>query len=243
MIIILKDLWDRFSLVTKSQFLDANRMPSFLHTFSPQIVVFFSFCRYFGPVNFNKGWCPGSKAANFSQLGSYANVPNINITNCDFTVAFWIKSSGFEGPIMAIWSISGKLFYVTLKRSIVLTSLFNTFGEPRFKNSDWNHIIITCEQFKIRLFVNGTEKELKEQWNQNLFLSSNSYQPYYIIANNPDLFTLPLVTKPFIGSVMDLYVVRGVLSLNQISDLFKGNKHISYFVVRIVGKIIKVRRF
>jgi len=191
------------------------------------------FCsrRYFGPVNFTKGWCRGSKATNFSQLGSYANVPNINITNCDFTVAFWIKSSRFEGPGIAIWTISGKLFYVTLKRSILVISLFDTFEEASFSNRDWNHSAVTCEQFKIKLFVNGTGRALKEQWRQNFFLSSIDYEPYYIIGNNPDLFKLPLVTQPFVGSVMDLFVVRGVLSVKQISDLFKGMTH-SFIVNR-----------
>ena len=53
--------------------------------------------RYFGSVNYTKGWCPGSKAANFSQNGSYATVPNINITTCDFTIAFWVKYIGVDG--------------------------------------------------------------------------------------------------------------------------------------------------
>ena len=190
-------------------------------------------------MNFTKGWCSGSKAANFSQLGSYATVPNINITNCDFTVAFWIKSSGFEGPVIAIWSISGKLFYVSLRRSIIVLSLFDTFEEASFNNSDWSHIAVTCEQFKIKLFVNGTERALREQWHQHFFLSSNSYEPYYIIGNNPDLLKLPLVVQSFVGSVMDLHVVRGVLSGNQIANLFKG---ITYFFI-IEGLVVKPCKF
>ena len=73
--------------------------------------------RYFGSVNYTKGWCPGSKAANFSQNGSHATVPNINITTCDFTIAFWVKYIGVDGPILALWSKGGKQFYVTVKNS------------------------------------------------------------------------------------------------------------------------------
>ena len=153
-------------------------------------------------------------------------MPNINITNCDFTIAFWIKATGTEGPIVAAWSTSGKLFYIAIKRSIVFLSAFNTLGKAHFRNSDWNHIGITCEQFKIKVFVNGSKKALGEQWNEYyLFPYSERYEPYHVIANNPVLLNVPLVTQPFVGSVMDLYVVEKALSVNEIINLFKGKMH------------------
>ena len=155
----------------------------------------------------------------FTHLGSYATVPNLNITSCDFTIAFWVKSTGSEGPIVALRSISGKLFYLAIKSSIVFLSIYNTLEEAHFSKNDWNHIAVTCQHFKVKVFVNGTEKE---QWNEN-FLLSDRFQHYYIIGNNLDLFKIPLITQPFVGSVMDLYVVGMALSVDQISDLFKGN--------------------
>ena len=74
----------------------------------------------------------------------------------------------------------------------------------------------------MKVFVNGTGTALKKQWNEYFFLSDR-FQHYYIIGNNPDLFKIPLITQRFVGTVMDLYVVGMALSVDQISDLFKGN--------------------
>ena len=180
-------------------------------------------CRFFpGPVNLTEGWCPGSKAAYFSQLDSYATVPNINITNCDFTIAFWIKSTGFEGPLIAFWSLNGKLFYVAIKKSVVFLSVYNTLEKSFVHLKNWNHIAVTCEQFKIKVFVNGTKQFLQEQWNEYFFSSSEHYEPDFVIGNNPVLFTMPLNKGPFVGSIMDLHVVGVSLTENDISNLFKG---------------------
>ena len=176
-------------------------------------------------MNFtDDGWCPGSKAAYFSKHGSYATVPNVNITNCDFTIAFWLKSNGTDGPVIALLSISGKLIYVAMKEStfFLIHPVFNTWEEAELNVKEWTHIAITCEQFQIRFFANGKKIELKEQWSQNFFLSSETYQPYYLVGNNP-AFNMSSITQPFVGAVMDLYVIQWALSLEQISDMHKGN--------------------
>ena len=158
-----------------------------------------------------------------SQKGSFVTVPKVNITNCDFTIAFWIKSGGTEGPLMAIWSVSGKLFYAAIKNSSVILSIHNTIAKANFAISDWNHVAITCEESKIKVFVNGTEILTKEQWNEFFFLSSDHLETENVIGNHPVLFKLPLVNKPFVGALMDLHVIETALSANQISDLSKGN--------------------
>ena len=179
--------------------------------------------RFFGAINYTEGWCLGSKAVSFSQKGSFVTVPKVNITNCDFTIAFWIKSDGIEGPLMAIWSVSGKLFYAAIKNSSVILSIHNTIAKANFAISDWNHVAITCEESKIKVFVNGTEILTKEQWNEFFFLSSDHLETENVIGNHPVLFKLPLVNKPFVGALMDLHVIETALSANQISDLSKGN--------------------
>ena len=100
-----------------------------------------------------------------------------------------------------------------------------TWEKENFTDSVWNHIALTCENFKIRMFVNGKETELKQRWKQTFFQSSDSYQPSYIIGNNKDL-----KAQPSTGSVMDLYIIHGALSVNQISDLIKGNNNIILYV-------------
>ena len=124
---------------------------------------------------------------------------------------------------MAIWSVSGKLFYAAIKNSSVILSIHNTIAKANFAISDWNHVAITCEESKIKVFVNGTEILTKEQWNEFFFLSSDHVETENVIGNHPVLFKLPLVNKPFVGALMDLHVIETALSANQISDLSKGN--------------------
>ena len=179
-------------------------------------------------MNFTEGWCPGSKAAHFSHNDSYASVPNINITKCDFTIAFWIKSTGVGGPIIAFRTVSGKLFYIAMKESIIFLSIYNTLAREDFRISDWNHIAITCDKFKIKVFVNGTERELQQSLNEHFFVSSADHgEPYCAIGNNPHFFKIPLLggltSHSFIGSVMDLYVIGRALSVGEIADIFTGD--------------------
>ena len=126
--------------------------------------------------------------------------------------------------------MSGKLFYVAIKKSVIFLSVYNTLEKADFKNNDWNHIAVTCEQFKIRVFVNGSEKFLQEQWNEyfEFFLTSDRGESDNAIGNDPVLFDIPLINEPFVGSVMDLYVIGMALSVNHISDLSNGERIINY---------------
>ena len=194
-------------------------------------------------MKFTEGWCPGSKAAYFSHNSSYATVPNINIKNCDFTIAFWIKSNGVDGPIIAFRTNSGKIFYIAMKESIVFLSVYNTLTKANFNVNDWNHIVVTCEQFKIKVFVNGIERVLQERWNEYFFVSSDHGQPNCIIGNNPHFFKTGLIgelkTQSFIGSVMDLYVAGRALSVGEIADIFQGNNQflITFFDTRTIKSL------
>ena len=180
--------------------------------------------RYFGTVSHTKGWCPGSKAATFSQNGSYATVPSINITTCDFTIAFWVKYNGVDGPILALWSQGGKLFYVTVKNSRLILSIHNPF---HLQINSWNHVAVTCQLHKMKVFVNGTEEALIDQWNEYFFSSLAHYEPEYIIGNDPGLVQMPMANGVFVGAVMDLYVTGIALSAKQVSELSKGESSIS----------------
>ena len=149
---------------------------------------------------------------------------NINTTTCDFTIAFWVKYIGVDGPILTLWSRGGKLFYVTVKNSRLILSIHNTFDS---QINSWNHVAVTCQQHKIKVFVNGTEEALIDQWNEYFFSSLGRYQSEYIIGNTPGLVQMPMANGVFVGAVMDLYVTGMALSVKQISDLSKGERSVS----------------
>ena len=158
-------------------------------------------------------------------------MPNINIRTCDFTIAFWVKYIGVDGPILALRSEGGKVFYVTVKKSRLLLSIDNTF---HLQISYWNHVAVTCQLHKIKVFVDGTEEPLIDQWNEHFFSSLGLYQPKYIIGNDPGLVQMPMANGVFVGAVMDLYVTGIALSTKQIGDLVKGESSIHSRVSRIL---------
>ena len=155
----------------------------------------------------------------------------MNITTCDFTIAFWVKYIGVDGPILALWSKDGKLFYVTVKNSRLILSIHNTF---HLQINSWNHVAVTCQEHKIKVLVNGTKKALVDQWNEYFFSSLGRYQSEYIIGNDPGLVQMPMANGVFVGAVMDLYVTGIALSAKQIGDLIKGESSIYSRVSRIL---------
>ena len=155
----------------------------------------------------------------------------MNITTCDFTIAFWVKYIGVDGPILALWSKDGKLFYVTVKNSTLILSIHNTF---HLQINCWNHVAVTCQEHKIKMFVNGTKETLVDQWNEYFFSSLGRYQSEYIIGNDPGLVQMPMANGVFVGAVMDLYVTGIALSAKQIGDLIKGESSIYSRVSRIL---------
>ena len=150
-------------------------------------------------------------------------MPNINITTCDFTIAFWVKYIGVDGPILALRSQGGKLFHVTVKNSRLILSIHNTF---HLQINSWNHVAVTCQEHKIKVLVNGTKKALVDQWNEYFFSSLGRYQSEYIIGNYPGLVQMPMTNGVFVGAVMDLYVTGIALSPRQVSDLSKGESSV-----------------
>ena len=150
-------------------------------------------------------------------------MPNINITTCDFTIAFWVKYIGVDGPILALWSKGGKLFYVTAKNSRLILSIHNTFD---LQINYWNHVAVTCQLHKIKVFVNGTEEALRDEGDEYFFSSLGLYQSEYIIGNDPHFVQMPMANGVFVGAVMDLYVTGIALSGRQVYDLSKGESSI-----------------
>ena len=113
---------------------------------------------------------------------------------------------------------------MTVKNSRLILSIHNAFD---LQINYWNHVAVTCQLHKIKVFVNGTEEALIDQWNEYFFSSLGRYQSEYIIGNAPGLVQMPMANGVFVGAVMDLYVTGMALSVKQISDLSKGERSVS----------------
>lgn len=176
---------------------------------------------------------------NFSQFGSYATVPNVNITLCNFTIAFWIRlfqpvsGSSHSHTIMMGKTISGNLFSlfvqvlpadtnfeVFFNREVSVNTTSQTLVTFTADINSWIHVAVTCEQDnKVRMYVNGelfqTADSLFDIPVQNTFsLPKETYR----IGNHPG---------PFIqmyGSIMNLHIIRFGLPPDDISDLFTGQQ-------------------
>ena len=83
--------------------------------------VFVSY-RYNAKINFTEGRCPGSKAMVCADdRMTSATVPNVNIGDSDYTIAFWTRLLGPSARAhVSGWSRSGKLLHLlTGGKSIV----------------------------------------------------------------------------------------------------------------------------
>ena len=202
--------------------------------------------RYSGPVAFTQGRCPRSEAPNFNTTDSYATVPNINISDCDFTVACWIRvlpigrDVAFEGYTV-FWSVSasgnplsltllkngqsGGIFFrlkqmlrpLNYTKVIIATQKTVPYGK-------WTHIAATCQGNDIRMYVNGeyqssNSRNISFPMTEDFDMSSEKLKSYYIGKDPRREFVR---SRKFNGSVKDLHVIGVALSSAEISDLYHG---------------------
>lgn len=205
--------------------------------------VLFFIRSYFGSVTFTRGRCPGSKAPYFNTLDTYATVPNINIPDCDFTVACWIRvlPIGRGAAFAAVfWSVSasGNLLYFTLSkyhggvsfglkqmlRPLNYTNVITTTRKIPYGN--WTHITATCRGNRIGMYVNGDHQRsnsenipfsITEDFSTDM--SSEELKSYYIGKDPRKEFSS---SRKFHGSVMDLHVIGVALSSVEVSYLYRG---------------------
>ena len=112
---------------------------------------------------------------NFSCLDSFVLVPDINITDCNFTIAFWIRplsiNSGFvvgEIPIIGGRFVGGNIFLFSLEvinKIVNFYSLNTTYSSGSLRMAatpsstslnKWNHLAVTCDRDSTTwMFLNG----------------------------------------------------------------------------------------
>lgn len=178
----------------------------------------FVFCRYNASVKFTEGRCPGSKAMVFDNTGASVTVPNVNIGDCDYTIAFWIRSyryaeifgSSRSGKRLALY-IYGTYAYFHLEEILIDTRYTRyVFGPLYVYMYDWTHIALTCAPYNgVKMFFNG---ELANVYAR----TSASFRGKTLPK---ETFVIGTFYRQFIT---DLLILGFALPRDEIYDLFRG---------------------
>ena len=178
--------------------------------------------RYSDSGNLTAGRCPGSKALVFYRYGgSRVTVPNVNIGDCDYTIAFWIRLVNQAYWQAVIWGSprSGKFLFLTIhtmhssfchQASITIgMTCMQTSSDVNMNN--WTHVVVTCEQDnRVKVFFNG-------EIGNNITTASHPSPP------NPtppkETFFIDYFARPVI---MDLHILGFALRRDEIYDLYRG---------------------
>ena len=138
-------------------------------------------------------------------------IPNVNIGDCDYTIAFWIRLSGTNN-YARIWgeSRSGKALYLHISRLFAIfchqvsTTSLRGVGNYSYGFKSWTHIAVTCEQDnRLKMFFNG-----------ELAKVSSSGAP-----NIPPDETFVI---KYSSLILDLHILGFALPRDEIYDLYRG---------------------
>lgn len=182
----------------------------------------FVFCRYNASVKFTEGRCPGSKAMVFDKVMSRlmapgVTVPNVNIGDCDYTIAFWIRSyryaeifgSSRSGKRLALY-IRGMYAYFHEEDILIDTRYTRYFFRPRYVfMNNWTHIALTCAPYNgVKMFFNG---ELAKFFITSTFFGAKTLPK--------ETFVIDYSHSP---GIMDFLILGFALPREEIYDLFRG---------------------
>ena len=181
------------------------------------LCVFISYS-YAASVNFTEGRCPGSKVMVFDNSLQSVMVPNVNIEDCDYTVAFWMRLSKQNSGVDVLGSSrSGKLglfihgMYAMFCRGVStrINATCVGIGSVAFMNS-WTHIAVTCKQDnELKMFINGetfTNVSMTSWQFYDDFQEIESFIIYYYSS----------------ALLMDLHIFGFALPRDEIYYLYRG---------------------
>ena len=192
--------------------------------------VFVSY-RYNTKANFIKGRCPGSEAMVFSDPDAdnemtRVKVPNVNIGDCDYTIAFWIRllhpravstisGQSRSGKLLAL-DISG--MFVAACSAVSTATLIHTtcvYVSLSVVANNWTHIAVTCEQDnRVKIFSDGEIANIT-YW-QNF--SDQDVLPFIGTLPPKEVFVHYYDSTV----IMDLHILGFALPPDEIYDLYKG---------------------
>ena len=156
-------------------------------------------------------------------------VPNVNIGDCDYTIAFWTRLLDPSAlAYVSGLSRSGKILYLDADAkfkvvfychevSVTHVTCLQSSKVLGGVVDHWNHYAVTCEQDNgVKLFVNG--QIMKMDFKFNL-----TYQQLISFWGIP-----PLLKEMFViggrsyRTVMDLHILGFALPPVEIFDLYRG---------------------
>ena len=182
-------------------------------------------------VTFTEGRCPGSKGMVFSEKKSQAEVPNVNIEDCDYTIALWIKIyQTNHGAVIWGSSRSGNILhllinylYVNICDEVLLDNKCEV-GSPRVAMYNWTHIAVTCEQDNgFKMFFNGELASVTKsviEISKGITISASLPKETFYVTN---LEISPPLSRLLI---MDLHILGFALSPDEIYDLNRGKQFV-----------------
>lgn len=152
------------------------------------------------------------KASHFNGIDQLVQfVPNTPQTQESFTAAAWFKSEQVANPDAIIF-VQGAGIYIKIGfqsgKLVFLNKLGNTpvTLEAPYLLNEWVHIIVTYEQSKFNLYVNG-----------NLFGSINSSVPFYGFRDN---LNLGHNSTSYLGSIDELYIYNRAITQAEVTQLY-----------------------
>ena len=172
----------------------------------------------------------------FGEEKSNAILPNVNIGDCDYTIAFWIRFNHSNNLAVISGSPrSGNFLFLILNNDLVeicdevmLDKKCVDVGSSRVAMYNWTHIAVTCEQDNgFKMFFNGELARLQNSGNADDFRSLAAYldrppkETFYV-----DSVELPsdLPVSRFL--IMDLHILGFALPPDKIYDLSRGKQFV-----------------
>ena len=191
--------------------------------------VFVSY-RYNAKVNFTEGRCPGSRAMVFDNWMASVTVPNVNIRDCDYTIAFWIRllDPHAGADIFGLSKSGNRLtlptdvmfaFFCREVSTATLTWIYLTCVES-FSGvvmNNWTHVAVTCEQDnRVQIFFNGEIASIT-QW-----LNFSYPKKEFFTLRTQHLNEMFVIDYYHSTVIMDLHILGFALPRDEIDDLYRG---------------------
>lgn len=148
-------------------------------------------------------------------------IPNVNIGDCDYTIAFWMRSYGGAGILGSSRSGKHLILYIygvyasfchEVSTGILIDTAMCVHSSLDVVMNNWIHIAATCEQDnKVKIFFNGKIV--------NITIPPPSFGIFTIRPPKNAFVTFGYPLSPVI---MDLHILGFALPRDEIYDLFRG---------------------